>query len=302
MRPRNMFRVATAALVVGVCVSVLSACETKPMRYVDLVFSATTKSTERFQTTTDLNSGSPLDLYTDIYQPSGDKLAKRPVIVWIHGGGFKDGDRSSMGSVAAQWARRGYVTLSISYRLDPGNRCMEVQYGSISNPSEEATERARCFRAITAARNDALASVAWVRKHAARLRVDTSRIAVGGSSAGAISAVNVGQQANANGGAVPAQHKVGAVLAMSGCQYDLDRVDARDAPLAMVASGHDGAVFYSCSVATVNKAKSFGTATMSHYYPNESGHALDLYRHHQAEVDKGWTLFLYQHLKLSQPA
>ena len=101
-------------------------------RYVDQVFPSTTLSTAVYRTTTDLVTGAPLALRTDVIQPTGDTLAARPAIVWIHGGGFKGGSRTSMDPVAAEWARRGYVTLSIDYRLDPGNRCQDVQDGVIT--------------------------------------------------------------------------------------------------------------------------------------------------------------------------
>ena len=291
----------SVVVVVGVAIAGLSACTPRSGRYIDQVFASTSKTTALYKETFDLTSGEPLDLYVDVYQPSGDTLAKRPAIVWIHGGGFKVGARSAMADVAAEWARRGYVTLSISYRLDPGNRCQDLQDGKIADPDEAAAEHDRCTRDITAAQNDALAAISWLRRHAAAYRVDTSRIAVGGSSAGAVTAVNVGQRANPGGGTPPAASRVSAVLAMSGCQYEPEAIDANDAPIAMLASGHDGAVPYACSVATVNRAKAFGTATVANYYPTESGHAKALYRTHQAEVDEAWTAFLYRQLKLTQP-
>jgi len=257
-------------------------------------------TTHLYEQTTDLTTGAPLDLYTDVYQPVGDMLAKRPAIVWIHGGGFKSGDRTKIGDVAAEWARRGYVTLSISYRLDPGNRCQDVQDGAFTEP-RLSVERARCERAITAAQNDAFSALGWLRSHAAEFKVDTSRLVVGGGSAGAITAINVAQRANVAGGAVPVEKSVKAALAMSGCQYDLTAIDVKDAPIGMIASGGDAAVPYECSVATVDAAKSFGTPTVANYWPTESSHALALYRRHQPEIDAAWTAFLYQRLALTQP-
>jgi len=279
----------------------LSACTPTSGRYIDQVFASTSKTTHLYKETTDLTTGAPLDLYTDVYQPVGDTLAKRPAIIWIHGGGFKGGDRTKIGDVAAEWARRGYVTLSISYRLDPGNKCQNVQDGTITDPTQLATERARCERAITAAQNDAFSALGWLRRHAAEFKVDTSRLVVGGGSAGAVTALNVAQRGNVGGGAVPLEKSVKAALAMSGCQYDPAAIDAKDAPIGMIASGGDTAVPYECSVATVDAAKSFGTPTVANYWPAESTHAQALYRRHQTEIDAAWTAFLYERLALTQP-
>jgi dienelactone hydrolase len=299
-----MKRALLLALVVvaSLAATALTACTPTSGRYIDLVFASATKTTHLYKETTDLTTGADLDLFTDVYRPSGDTLAKRPVVIWIHGGGFKTGNRTQIGDVAAEWARRGYVTLSISYRLDPGNRCQEYQDGKITDPAQAEIERARCERAIVAATNDAFSAVGWIQRHAAEFGVDPTRIAVGGSSAGATAAVNVGQWANVDGGPVPSSKRVKAVLAMSGCQYDPARIDANDAPIAMLASGGDPAVPFECSVATVDAASALGTPTVANYYPSESGHAKVLYRQHQAEVDEDWTAFVYQQLKLSQPS
>lgn len=292
---RSLILVALAGLAVGA--AGLSGC-TPGRRYVDQVFSSATKTTAAYRTTTDLTTGDPLTLVADVYQPSGDTAAKRPVIVWIHGGGFKGGTRAAMADVADAYARRGYVTLSIEYRLDPGNRCQDLQDGKITDPDEAAAEHARCQRDITAAQNDALAAVGWVRRHAAEYRADPNRIAVGGGAAGAVTALNVAQRSNPGGGPIPSGTRVSAALAMSGCQYDPPSIDGNDAPISILASGDDQAVPYACSVATLNAAKAAGTATLGLLYPNESGHAQALYKTHRAAVDKAWTAFLVEHLHL----
>src|SRR5438876_12315325 len=66
-----------------------------PLRYRDLVFSSV-------KTTKDITYGSAVDqqgntvtLKLDLYRPSGDRVASRPAIVWVHGGAFKSGDKTS---------------------------------------------------------------------------------------------------------------------------------------------------------------------------------------------------------------
>ena len=53
--------------------------------------------------------------------PNSDKRLKRPAMVMIHGGGFKSGNRNDKKGIidwCHQLAMRGYVTVSIDYRLD----------------------------------------------------------------------------------------------------------------------------------------------------------------------------------------
>jgi acetyl esterase/lipase len=259
-----------------------------PARYRDAVFAETTKTTYVYKAPPDLVTGKVVPLRLDVYRPVGDTLAKRPAIIWIHGGGFRSGDRSHMGAIAAEWAQKGYVTVSISYRLDSRGPCQSLAAGGA----------ARCSKAIDAAQADALTSVAWLRARATTFRVDPTRIAVGGSSAGAITAVNVAQRANPGGGTVPRHVAVRAALAMSGCQYDRASIDRNDAPVSFLASGKDPLVSFACVKATADATQKAGTVVQRIYYPNESGHAQLLYRQHQTVVDPRYEAFLIDHLDL----
>ena len=63
------------------------------------------------------------DLFCDIYQPVGDKTKNRPCILWIHGGGFRSDSKRTQNYIvkyASDFAKRGYVCISIDYRLRDG--------------------------------------------------------------------------------------------------------------------------------------------------------------------------------------
>jgi acetyl esterase/lipase len=70
-------------------------------------------------------------LKLDIYSPDGDKMKNRPVIVWIHGGGFRPGNdktQSYIVEMANRFSRKGYVCLSIDYRVRENPRkALKVQ-------------------------------------------------------------------------------------------------------------------------------------------------------------------------------
>lgn len=269
-----------------------------PVRYRTAIFPSATSSVHTYATKPHLVSGQPVELRLDVYQPVGDANTSRPLLVWIHGGAFAYGSRSDMAGPSIDYARLGYVTATISYRVDPQNKCLAVQAGQFTG-DELVAARARCERAILGARDDAASAVAWLRANAAAFGIDPTRVAIGGSSAGAITAIHVGQTLNTAGNPAPADVQVSAVLAMSGCNYFEGTIDAADAPIAVLASGRDPLVPFACSVTTVEQAIAAGTPVMRHYYELEAGHAQGLYGAHQAEVDRAWRLFLIDHLELA---
>ena len=60
-----------------------------------------------------------IDLDMDIYEPEGDALEERPVIVFIHSGSFFSGNNEvdDMVDLSISAAKRGYVAININYRL-----------------------------------------------------------------------------------------------------------------------------------------------------------------------------------------
>lgn len=290
-------RIIVSIVAALVSIAALAGCQPHGKRYVDLVFARADKWTIVYAVEPNLTNGQPEKVAADVYQPAGDRLSRRPAVIWIHGGGFRRGDRTGMDDVAEAYARRGYVTMSIDYRVDPQANCRQETHGA-TEPSSSTNDRSRCGRAAQAAQVDALQSIRWLRAHAAQLRVDGKRIAVGGASAGAVTAVNVAGRANPDGGRVRADVKVGAALAMSGCQFNVSTIDRFDAPLSLLASGHDPLVPYQCVTATANAASKVGTPVQRIFYPSESLHVKSLYKEHQATVDSQWTSFLIKELHL----
>lgn len=113
-------------------------------------------------------------LKCDIYQPAGDTSRSRPLLVLTHGGSFTTGDKSEPDIVrlCVAFASRGYVTASINYRL------------GITTISGNELARAN-IRAV----QDERAAVRYFRSRADSLRIDTSLIFAGGTSAGAFTAI-----------------------------------------------------------------------------------------------------------------
>ncbi len=115
-----------------------------------------------------------LDL--DVYTGAGDTARSRPLVVFIHGGGFRMGTKATPFAVmvCTSLARRGYVAASIDYRLSP-------------TPTNDTA----LFEAMLLALHDAKAAVRFFRRNAATYGLDPSQIFSAGSSAGAVTALHL---------------------------------------------------------------------------------------------------------------
>jgi lysophospholipase L1-like esterase/pimeloyl-ACP methyl ester carboxylesterase len=115
-------------------------------------------------------AGESEKLLVDIYSPTADTLKKRPLVVFIHGGGFVNGDKGSGYPIlfSTGLAKRGYVSSSINYRL------------GIEKPKNDTSYFESMYRGV----QDAKAAIRFFRKNAEKYGIDTSRIYVMGGSAG----------------------------------------------------------------------------------------------------------------------
>jgi acetyl esterase/lipase len=109
----------------------------------------------------------PRALQLDIFYPKAKRKKGYPAVLFIHGGGWRSGNRSNHLPMAQQLAARGYVTVTAEYRL-----------------SNEAL--------YPAAVHDLKAAIRWLRANAGQYPIDTTRIAVWGFSAGGQLAALVG--------------------------------------------------------------------------------------------------------------
>ena len=174
LRPRRSRIAPLVALVIAVlAATALAGCEYPPnTRYVDPVFANVDITTAITYRTTTTYQGATIDLKLDIHQPRGDTATKRPVVMWMFGGGWVTGNRQSMSAWATDSARRGYVGVTIDYRIR-----------SASGLNLQA--------AAYDAYDDAVGAVAWLKAHASTYRIDPTAIVAGGYSAGAINAMNL---------------------------------------------------------------------------------------------------------------
>jgi hypothetical protein len=116
-----------------------------------------------------------LELKMDIYQPRNAGAQLRPLLLVIHGGAFYIGDKESIPIVqfCRYFASLGYTTASINYRL-----------GFL--PSKSSVERTG-YNAV----QDAHAAMRFMVENRNKYQIDTSFIFVCGTSAGAITSLNL---------------------------------------------------------------------------------------------------------------
>ncbi|MES2698457.1 MAG: alpha/beta hydrolase [Pseudomonadota bacterium] len=129
--------------------------------------------------------------------------ANAPLVVFVHGGGWKRGDKTMMrGSDKLEhWRAQGYAVASIDYRLVP-DATVEQQGADVAN------------------------AVAYLRTNAARLGFDRSRIALVGHSAGAHLVSLVGTDPQYFRAAGLSLDHVRGIVPLDGAAYDVaDQMD-----------------------------------------------------------------------------
>jgi acetyl esterase/lipase len=177
-------------------------------RYVDPVFTEVDISHDVVYHRAIGHDGGPVDLRMDIYQPAGDTAVSRPVVMNMHGWLFVFGDEDLMAFPSFDYARLGYVSVSISYRM---------------RPDLETDEPDAFADALVDAYDDALVAVQWIRDHATEYRIDPDAIAVSGHSSGGALAFAFAYAPGELGPDVPA---VAAALPMAGANVFAPQPDA----------------------------------------------------------------------------
>lgn len=127
------------------------------------------------------------DLEMDIYLPQADAELERATIIYVHGGGFSEGNRNDDGIVdfCTRLANHGYVVASISYRL---TRKDKPEGFGCDCP---ATEKLNTFNAAV---EDVQDASFFLIENRHQFAIDPQKIILAGSSAGAEAVLNAAYQ------------------------------------------------------------------------------------------------------------
>jgi predicted esterase len=143
--------------------------------------------------------GRPDTLKMNIYKPIGDNNRLRPVIVFVHGGGFTSTENFNeyhMNALAIEFAKRGYVAASIDYR--EGHHLLNYGIGSpapiglgiLADWTEPArlyvSDSAEVVRSVYRAQQDTKAAIRFMKQNHNADSTSTCRVFLGGHSAGGI--------------------------------------------------------------------------------------------------------------------
>lgn len=250
----------------------VKAQECGGQRYIDEIFTVDVTTGIKFGEGIQpnlINPNATQELFFDIYQPGGDTLARRPLIIWAFGGGFVFGTRVSpdIVSLSNAFAKRGYVNASIDYRLSP-----DLVFNS---------DPANAYEAIMKGSHDMAAAIRFFYKDAATVdayRIDTTRIFIGGVSAGAFSALHAvhidelneipteiynlfidNGSFEGNSGNPGYSRDVAGVINLCGALGDTAWIDPIGIPIVSVHGDNDGVVPYGSQINTL-----FGVNLMTH--------------------------------------
>lgn len=208
-----------------------------------------------------------MDVYTPTSQPVN--TAGHPAVLFAFGGSFHRGTKgeshfqedgaqdSSMADYCRTFASKGYVCFSIEYRLtqeDPTlntpinpaslmpekfaitpatTQRVDFARNQMGLPALDAAGRNQFWRAILSASEDMGSAIDHVQEHASAYKIDPDKLAIGGFSAGAITAINTAYGASA---------PVKAVISLSGTSWGYNlgvTANADQPPLLMLVGQND---------------------------------------------------------------
>src|SRR6202008_2210639 len=113
-------------------------------------------------------------LYLNVWTAAKAASEKRPVMVWIHPGGYTSGSGASPGTDGAALAKKGVVLVSINYRLGV--------FGFFAHP--ELTKESSHQSSGNYGLLDQIAALQWVQKNIAQFGGDPKNVTIFGESAG----------------------------------------------------------------------------------------------------------------------
>ncbi len=116
-------------------------------------------------------------LYLNVWTPAKSAGEKLPVLVYVFGGGFQNGDGSEPRYDGESMARKGIVAVSVNYRTNI--------FGFFSHP--ELTKESPHHASGNYGLLDQVAALRWVQKNIAAFGGDPKRVTIAGESAGSIS-------------------------------------------------------------------------------------------------------------------
>lgn len=212
-------------------------------RYNEVLFDDISIETHTYAT----KNGENLDM--DIYSSHYDTETDRPLILYIHGGGFRGGERNSekIQEFCTNLAGYGYVVISMSYRLTRKDK--ETGFGCDCPEIEKRST-------FQAAVEDVQDATYYLIENRDLLGFNPQKIILAGSSAGAETALNTAYQPPFCYGLDSGPVAYAGVISMAGAIPDMENIFEESAIPSLLFHGTD------------DNLVPYGTAP--HHYCNET--------------------------------
>jgi poly(3-hydroxybutyrate) depolymerase len=251
-----------------------------PLRYRDRVFTDVVKSEDIVYGVAESFDGFDFELLMNVYEPAGDTVTERPVILWAHGGSFFIHGRALNEDFFTQFVEYGYVVASIDYRIVPAPGCA-------------GTNLVVCGQGVAMATDDAQTALHFLSANADEYGIDPTRMAMSGISAGGIMAMNAAF-ARSEEPDVPLR----AVVPIVGCALFVG-ASPGDAPSLLFNAKDDSVVEWAWAEGTVASSVAAGVPSI-HRTWETGGH--NAWNTHREQIIDETTSFLWWQLDLQGAA
>ena len=227
-------------------------------RYENEIFDEVSKTIVEYTDVYDWSAqDSGLDM--DIYQPVGDTNTNRPLLIFAHGGVYIEGDKNSntMVALCEAFAKRGYITASIRYRLTNLQSLLSANSYNIFSQT------------VINSISDMKSAIRYFRKDVKNnnniFGINTNQIFVGGYSAGAVTAAHLSVidegevpeefqtffdksgGIEGNSGNPGYSSEVSGAILIAGAINTTNFLDENDPPIVSVHSTDDNTIDYECA-------------------------------------------------------
>ncbi len=187
-------------------------------RYSQVVFDEVASKTVVYRTKGQAN------LAMDIFSPVGDSITNRPVLLYVHGGGFSGGKRDHADHLAfcENLAKRGFIAITMSYTL--------VMKGKSFGCDLLAKAKIETFKSVAL---DIAYATKYLIANKSKLGINENQIILAGSSAGAEAVLHAAymKEVRRNAGApvLKDSFRFGGVISMAGAIADISLIDSNSA-------------------------------------------------------------------------
>lgn len=219
-----------------------------------------------------------VSLLLDIYQASNVCNGRRPVILYVHGGGFRNGSKNVEGirEFSELVNQRGIDVVSINYRLLGDAPVLSDRFKVAAFDAAFAGTDydgdIDLINAVFAAKEDAVDALNWMESNQSNYCFDTTRLGFAGTSAGAITVMRVAYSLNTYGIDRP---EPAAVLNVFGTLITVDDLEFREAPFISIHGQQDEVIPFQESEKLAARADEIGVP-YSYYLVENGDHDPDL--------------------------